>query len=377
MTSTRSQTSVKGSSTLAKAYIALGSNMGDRLSMLEQSLEEMEARGIHVLRTSSLYETTPMYVTDQDVFLNGICEVETALSPIELLDALQSIENEMGRVKIIDKGPRVIDLDIVLYNDLVYSSKRLDIPHKLMLEREFVLRPLCQLIPHEKPPIPDMSLSYQAILERLPVSYPRPISMTPISSSYPTIKASLPSRPTHVMAVLNVTPDSFSDGGLHSPKDLNALAETVRGMIRSGATIIDVGGESTRPTSVPVGADEELRRVIPAVKLIRSLPEAAQVAISVDTYRADVAEAAVNAGADIINDISAGTLDPAMFPTMTRLKKTVIFMHMRGTPQTMTKLTNYDNDDVVSGVGKELLARVQEAEKAGIRRWRIILDPGI
>ncbi|KZZ89291.1 7,8-Dihydro-6-hydroxymethylpterin-pyrophosphokinase, HPPK [Ascosphaera apis ARSEF 7405] len=262
MTSTRSQAGMKVSSALVKAYIALGSNMGDRLSMLEQSLDEMEARNIHVLRTSSLYETAPMYVTDQDVFLNGICEVETTLSPIELLDALQSIENEMGRVKLIDKGPRVIDLDIVLYDDIVYSDKRLDIPHKLMLEREFVLRPLCQLIPHEKPPIPDLSLSYQEILERLPISYPRPISMTPVSASYPTIKASDPARQTHVMAVLNVTPDSFSDGGLHSPKDLETLAEAVRDMIRSGATIIDVGGESTRPTSVPVGADEEIRRAL-------------------------------------------------------------------------------------------------------------------
>lgn len=234
-----------------------------------------------------------------------------------------------------------------------------------------------RLIPHEKPPIPDLSLSYQEILERLPISYPRPISMTPVSASYPTIKASDPARQTHVMAVLNVTPDSFSDGGLHSPKDLETLAEAVLDMIRSGATIIDVGGESTRPTSVPVGADEEIRRVIPVVKLIKSLPEAANVAVSVDTYRADVAEAAVQAGADIINDVSAGTLDPAMLPTIARLKKTIILMHMRGTPQTMTKLTTYDNDDVVSGVGKELLARVQEAERAGIRRWRIILDPGI
>ncbi|KAI5290909.1 trifunctional dihydropteroate synthetase [Ascosphaera aggregata] len=378
MTCISSQTSVDGSSpTMSKAYIALGSNMGDRLSMLEQSLKHMMAHGIRVTRTSSLYETAPMYVTDQDPFLNGICEVETSLAPTELLDALQSIENEMGRVKIIDKGPRVIDLDIVLYNDVVYSDERLNIPHKLMLEREFVLRPLCQLIPEEHYPIPEASLSYQCILDRLPISYPRPVSTTPIAPTYPNIKASDPSRPTHVMAVLNVTPDSFSDGGLHSPQNLESLAEEVREMISSGATIIDVGGESTRPSSVPVGAEEEMNRVIPVIKLIKSLPEAANVAISIDTYRAVVAEAAVNAGADIINDISAGMLDTEMFPTMARLGKTVVLMHMRGTPQTMMKLTNYDNDDVVSGVGKELLGRVSAAEEAGIRRWRIILDPGI
>ncbi|KAI5293902.1 trifunctional dihydropteroate synthetase [Ascosphaera acerosa] len=367
-----------GAGRAATAYIALGSNMGDRLAMLERSLQLMEAQGIHVTRTSSLYETAPMYATDQDPFLNGVCEIETDLAPIDLLNALQSIENEMGRVKIIDKGPRVIDLDVLLYNDITYSDARLTIPHKLMLEREFVLRPLCQLIPNKCPPVPDAPRPYQSILKCLPPAKPRPISMTPVSPRFPAhLNASDPARATHVMAVLNVTPDSFSDGGQHSPTDLQSLADDVRRMIRAGATIIDIGGESTRPSSTPVGAEEEIRRVLPAIKMIRSMPEAACVAISIDTYRASVAEAAVAAGADIINDISAGTLDPEMFPTMARLGTTVILMHMRGTPQTMVPMTTYDNNDVIAGVGKELLERVEEAQRAGIRRWRIILDPGI
>jgi 2-amino-4-hydroxy-6-hydroxymethyldihydropteridine diphosphokinase/dihydropteroate synthase len=178
------------------------------------------------------------------------------------------------------------------------------------------------------------------------------------------------------MAVLNLTPDSFSDGGHHSPTDLPVLAETVRNFVRAGATIIDVGGESTRPGAAPVPETEELARVIPAIKHIKSLPEASQIAISIDTYRAAVAEAAVAAGADIINDVSAGTLDPMMLPTMARLQKIVILMHMRGTPQTMAKLTSYP-DGVIAGVGRELADRVKAAEEAGIRRWRIVLDPGI
>lgn len=179
------------------------------------------------------------------------------------------------------------------------------------------------------------------------------------------------------MAILNLTPDSFSDGGQHSPTDLSALTTTVRNFIAQGATILDIGGESTRPGSSPVGETEELARVIPAIRHIRSsIPEAASIAISIDTYRARVAEEACAAGADIINDVSAGQLDPQMLPTMARTGKSVILMHMRGTPATMTKLNKYPNG-VIHDVGTELRARVAEAEEAGIRRWRMILDPGI
>ena len=175
------------------------------------------------------------------------------------------------------------------------------------------------------------------------------------------------------MAVLNVTPDSFSDGGVQASND---LISTVRKFIDAGVTIIDVGGESTRPGADPVTEQEELARVIPAIECIRSLPEAKNIAISIDTYKASVAEAAVNAGADIINDISAGVLDPQMLPTMARLQKTVVFTHTRGTPRTMTGLTDYP-DGVIAGVNRELSERVSAAESAGIRRWRIIGDPGV
>ncbi|KAI9839258.1 MAG: hypothetical protein M1819_003252 [Sarea resinae] len=127
-----------------RAFIALGSNMGDRIQMIEKACQEMKKRGIKMVRTSGLWETEAMYVTDQDPFVNGACEIETSLSPLDLLDELQAIENAMGRKKIIDKGPRNIDLDILLYDAEVVQHKRLHIPHALMLEREFVLRPLCE-----------------------------------------------------------------------------------------------------------------------------------------------------------------------------------------------------------------------------------------
>lgn len=181
-----------------------------------------------------------------------------------------------------------------------------------------------------------------------------------------------------MMAILNVTPDSFSDGGqhFHTTDNLSKLTTTIHEFISAGATIIDIGGESTRPTATKVGEEEELSRVIPAIKHIRSLPEADKIAISIDTYHARVAAEACAAGADIINDVSAGLLDPDMLSTMAKTGKSVILMHMRGEPSTMNKLNKYPNG-LVQEVGAELLARIRAAEEAGVRRWRIILDPGL
>lgn len=369
---------MQGSMQTHRAFIALGSNVGDRVEMIERACLELNRANIKVKRTSSLFETTPMYVLDQGTFINGVCEVETTLPPMELLDALQSIENSLGRMKLVEKGPRSIDLDILLYDQEIFSHERLNIPHNLMLERDFVLRPLCQLIAHERPPQPGKdSKTYGDYLKALPPPEPTPYSTTPISPLFPAIHATDPKRNTHVMAIMNLTPDSFSDGGKHAPSDMTYVTETVREFIARGATIIDIGGESTRPGSTPVGADEEIARVVPAIKHIRtSIPEAANIAISIDTYRASVAEAACAAGADIINDVSAGTLDPEMLPTAARIGKSIILMHMRGTPQTMTKLTDYPNG-IIPEVAAELRERIKAAEEAGIRRWRIILDPGL
>ena len=180
-------------------------------------------------------------------------------------------------------------------------------------------------------------------------------------------------RKTEVMAILNLTPDSFSDGGRHN---LPQLSETILNLVRDGASIVDIGGQSTAPGRPEVSAEEEASRILPAVELIRSLPEARHLTISIDTYRASVAEKALAKGADIINDVSAGLLDPEMLPTVARLGKTICLMHMRGTPQNMTKLTSYP-DGLVPTVAAELVSRVQAAEAAGIRRWRMILDPGL
>jgi 2-amino-4-hydroxy-6-hydroxymethyldihydropteridine diphosphokinase / dihydropteroate synthase len=176
------------------------------------------------------------------------------------------------------------------------------------------------------------------------------------------------------MAILNVTPDSFSDGGIHGG---DSLSDTISAFIEASATIIDIGGQSSAPGAPDVSAKEEISRILPAIELIRRHPKSESIAVSIDTYRASVAEAAIKAGADIVNDVSAGTIDPQMLSTVGRLGKTISLMHMRGTPATMSKLTDYGPKGLIPTIAQELLQRIAAAEEAGIRRWRIILDPGI
>lgn len=179
---------------------------------------------------------------------------------------------------------------------------------------------------------------------------------------------------TYIMGILNVTPDSFSDGG-----DFNTLETGLmqaKKMVKAGADIIDIGGQSTRPGSKVVSIDEELNRILPIIKFLRSQKNiCAEIPISVDTTRAIVAEKAIEAGTNLINDISAGTYDDEMFSVVADLKVPIILMHIRGTPKTMQKLTDYQ--DLIGEIYKFLESRIEVAVKAGIEREKIIIDPGI
>ncbi len=175
-----------------------------------------------------------------------------------------------------------------------------------------------------------------------------------------------------LMGILNVTPDSFSDGGRHA--DPGGAREHALKMAADGARIIDVGGESTRPGAVPVPPEEEMRRAIPVVEALRAvLPD--DDAISIDPMKAEVARAAVAAGAGIINDVSALTADPQMPGTAAALGVPVNLGHMRGTPQTMQVAPRYDC--VIPEVIADLTQRATEAIRAGVESEAIILDPGI
>ncbi|OAG43959.1 dihydropteroate synthase [Fonsecaea monophora] len=378
--SAKMKSSKSASDAQNKAVVAFGSNLGDRLANIEAALAKMRENDLRVLKLSSLYETKPMYYDDQDPFLNGVCQIETSLAPLQLLDVLQAIENELGRKRLIDKGPRTVDLDVILYNQDYFKHPRLNIPHILMLEREFVLRPLTDILPDEYLPA-DFSPSTRhrrisQLLDALPEKDATMSPVTVLRPQMPMVRTHDATRKTHIMAILNLTPDSFSDGGVHTAKGAEAIKTTVANFIAAGASIIDIGGQSTRPKADYLGPKEELERILPVIRIIREMKEAENIALSIDTFHSDVARQTILAGADIINDVSAGLLDPQMLPTVAELGKTIVLMHMRGDPHTMTKLTDYP-DGVTNGVARELYERVQAALEAGIAPWRIILDPGL
>ena len=175
-----------------------------------------------------------------------------------------------------------------------------------------------------------------------------------------------------IVGIVNATPDSFSDGG----KFLNPEAAVAHGLrlLAEGADLLDIGGESTRPGAAPVSQEEELHRVIP---VITSLRRAMEAPISIDTSKASVAEAALAAGADIINDVTALTGDPRMGAVAGKSQAGVMLMHMQGTPETMQHAPAYPDDDVVGSVAKYLSERREAALGFGVDAAAIILDPGL
>ena len=357
-------------------YIGLGSNLGNRAENIRMALHilTLEYAAGHLLDTSFLYETQPVSTIEQPLFLNAACKIETHLQPEELLDILKIIEKRLGRehteigMKPVSDEPRPIDLDILLYGHEEYASEKLKIPHPRLHERLFVLRPLCDIAQHVEHP------KFQCTLEHFLASFgetmefPRvmPLTRDPQDLVYWP-------RHTLLMGILNITPDSFSDGGLYMNID-DAMAH-VRRIVDDGADCIDIGGMSTRPDSEEIDETEELARVIPVIRKIREL--GFRIPLSIDTFRAKVAREAILAGANWINDISGGNRDSLMLKTMAELDVPVCLMHMRGNSKTMMQLVGYEHDDVVRVVRSELFDCVQRALSVGVKRWHIIIDPGI
>ncbi|KAL1948520.1 hypothetical protein VTO73DRAFT_12595 [Trametes versicolor] len=452
-----------------RAAIAIGGNMGDRFANIECALRLLEAPGadieswtggprVIVVDTSFMYETAPMYVAEQPRFINCACVVETDLEPRALLTFLKQVESAVGRVESFRNGPRAIDLDIILYDSLVMDTRpesaratldnlsgELLVPHPRLGEREFVLRPLADMIPNYI--IPTTGKTVEESLSALmaqpsadPIMYKvlpfpryplpnhegerpahmskiRPVPPTATYWSFPVSSHASSSRPpprkTYIMATLNATPDSFSDGSAHySLPDALSYANSA---VADGANIIDIGGYSTRPGAAYVSPEEEFSRVVPVVQAIRGLwqegavttpggrlPSIARTAstlISVDTFRWEVAEESVHAGANCINDVYAfsGADWPATARSAEHFKKMrqvsrdlavpVILMHSRGPASANKDYSQYDyavdhrdgRGAVLEGVRIELGAKVEAAIKGrgGIRRWLVLVDPGL
>lgn len=198
------------------------------------------------------------------------------------------------------------------------------------------------------------------------IDYPEPVRDMELKGNRRLILSS----ETAVMGILNVTPDSFSDGGRFF--DTQKAADRALEMIEEGARIIDIGGESTRPGARKVPEEEERKRVIPVIKAVRKHVD---IPISIDTARSSVASEAIDCGADIVNDISAMTFDESMPEIVEKHCVPVILMHMKGTPRTMQDNPVYD--DVCTEIGRFLKERTEHAVRRGIDPAKIIIDPGI
>ncbi len=209
------------------------------------------------------------------------------------------------------------------------------------------------------------------MFESAPPGSVGPVSDPTADMATPQVSPGLPGRRDHpvVMGILNVTPDSFSDGGRYAGLEA-AVAHGVA-LREAGADVVDIGGESTRPGADRVDAATEAARVLPVIKELTS----AGVPVSIDTTRAAVAAAALDAGAAVVNDVSGGLADPGMAAVVAEAGCPWILMHWRGHSRRMTELATYR--DVVSEVRTELLARVDEAVAAGVDPGRLVLDPGL
>ncbi|KAI9221929.1 Dihydropteroate synthase-like protein [Blastocladiella britannica] len=380
------------------AYIAVGTNLGDRAGNIHRALSLVRDRAAAVIAdTSFLYETKPMYVTDQPLYLNAAIKIYTPLDPHALLAALKTIEEDMGRQDTGRNGPRPIDLDILLYNTIVLATPTLEIPHPRIAEREFVLQPLSDVAPDLEHPTHFRTISKLLALVQHTAAAPDPITTSASTTTAATVAAATEaaaadrggdvlqsvtplSATTHwhwrsatrLMAILNVTPDSFSDGGDHI--SIDAAVAAAKAMQAAGVHVIDIGGQSTRPGAKQVGPAVEAARVVPAVRAMRAA--GISVPISVDTYHASVARAALDAGATVVNDVTGGAGDPAMLPLVAERHVPIVVMHMRGDPADMVSRDRYAAG-VVAGVAAELHVRVRAALAAGVPRWNIVVDPGI
>lgn len=337
--------------------IALGANLpsreGAHRETLRRAVSLLEARGLTLLKSSRLYLTEPVPRSNQPWYANQVIAVETKLAPQALLDLMLEIETVFGRERSVRDAARTLDLDLIAYGAWKLNTPSLILPHPRMHERAFVLAPLAEIAPGWVHPTSGQSVeTLMASVDRTGIRALRP---TPL-----------------IMGVVNVTPDSFSDGGIFRTEE--AAIAHARLLIEEGADILDIGGESTRPGADPVSIEEEQRRVLPVVRALAEEARKRGRRISVDTRHAPTMAAALEAGATMINDVTALS-SAASRAVLAASDVPVILMHMQGDPKTMQQNPTYA--DVVADVSRDLALARDRAVEAGITTDRIWLDPGI
>lgn len=351
---------------MALIYIGVGGNQGDRVAYLRMAAQLLQP-AVRILRSSDLYETEPWGYKPQPSFCNMVWEAETELDPGSLLRYFKTIEERIGRVKTLRYGPRVIDLDILLYDDLRVETPELTIPHEKMRERRFVLKPLCDLIPMETDPV-----SGETWFELLGKSSDESVERVggPLDLTKPVVRWGLRS---YTMGIVNLTPDSFSgDGLLARVNRTGAVLDQCAAFIENGADILDLGAESTRPGFTEVPAAEEIARLVPVLRQVRK--QFPDTLLSVDTRKADVVRAALENGIDWVNN--TGNADDAdMNKVCAESGKVTILMRSR--PLSVNAGELLTPEKLLERVRSQLLNCVSAALKYGMNKNNIVLDPGL
>jgi 2-amino-4-hydroxy-6-hydroxymethyldihydropteridine diphosphokinase/dihydropteroate synthase len=338
-----------------ETYLGLGSNLGDRRANLTAALARLPAHGVRVARVSPVVES-PALLPDgapsewNQPFLNLVAECRTESSPEAVLDALKAIEAELGRTDRGRWAPRPIDLDLLLFGREKLATDRLKVPHPGITERAFVLAPLAALDPLLTIP----GRGTRTVLEHA--------------------RAGRHHLPLW-MGIVNLTPDSFSDGG--ELDDAAAAEQRVDSLHADGAELIDFGAESTRPGATLLGADQEWARLEPVLGrcIERYRDKALRPRFSVDTYHAETARRALALGADLINDVSGLTND-AMIDIAATSAADFVAMHNLGIPADKAR-TLPETEDPTAAVERWLEQRLVEWQRAGLDMQRVVFDPGI
>ncbi len=335
--------------------LGLGSNLGDRRAALTAALNALTDQGLTLKRVSPVVES-PALLPDNATpdwnrpFLNLVAEFKTEHKPQDVLAIAQSLENRMGRRREARWAPRPIDIDILLWGEETLHTPDLTIPHPQITRRSFVLTPLLALDPLLT--IPGMGSGTvlewsQELSDHLPLW----------------------------MAIVNITPDSFSDGGLYTDRD--RLAEHVSQAVSAGAHMLDLGAESTRPGATPLTADEEWARLEPALAWLidRYHGDVLRPQLSIDTYHPEVARRALDAGVDIINDVS-GLTDNRMLELAADSSADWVAMHHITIPADRNRTLPADCDPCEE-VERWLHEQLDRWHRTGLDLRRVIFDPGI
>ncbi len=364
---------------MAKVYLGLGSNQGDRLLNLQSAIKKLQELG-SVVSCSSVYETAPKYETNQPEFLNLICCLETAHDLKSLHATTRTIEKTLGRIETYKNGPRVLDIDLLYSDSAEYKSEELQVPHPKMTERAFVLIPLKEIAAdlkiHNDKSVAEI-LSEISCQEKEGIEFFCSSRMLTGSSEIACRDKTLNYKDRILlMGILNITPDSFSGDGLLYNKD--RLSKQIDMMSEDGADILDIGGESTRPGHTQISEQQEIDRVIPVIELVKA---SSDITISIDTYKSKVAREALKAGAKIVNDIWGLQYDPAMAATVREFNAAIVLMH-NSSKSDQVEAASYksgieESSDILSQIVAGFKNSVSLAHKAGIQNSQIILDPGI